>query len=242
MPSAAKTKVFLLNVVSLLKSLAETFKKRNKGPIQEFIVEEKGEDLKESLSYFIDRVCKELSPFPKIASLKEELQQGKYIVAFGDVLSQKLPNATLIDMAEEIADLLSMRFPEDLDYFEKCGKVLGKFFRNFKQEIQDASSKDEVISQGKMSERLANFFEKKCEEYCKEANTTPNAMCMEIDPVIQSGGNYTLTPTVRFNQEPLVYDAVVLIGLASYYDYKCQIARTLLFGTKKEDEDDYKFL
>lgn len=242
MPLEAKKKVDLLNVVKLLNSLEEHFNKKNRGPLKEFVVVEKGEDLKESLNYFIDRVCKELPSCPKIATLKDEPQQGKYIVALGDVLSDKIPNSTLVDMTEEITDLLSTRFPEEVEFFEKCGKVLCKTFKVFTQEIVDASSKEEEITQGKMAEKLGKLFENMCDQSCKEVQAMPNAMNLVIDPVIQSGGNFTLTTSSKFNQDLLVYDSVVIIAMASYYDYKCQIARTLFFGSQREDEEDYKFM
>ncbi len=54
-------------------------------------------------------------------------------------------------------------------------------------------------------------------------------------PIIQSGGDYNLKPTADSNNKNLQYD-VILISLAGrYFDFNCNINRTLFINPKQKE-------
>lgn len=226
----------------MLKPLIDRFNATCRGSITRFVMIEKGDDLKQSLNQFVSALVSEIGPKATIGSIQKEMQQGKYISALGEVMSEKMPDAKLVDLTDAITDTVSIRLPEDMDYFAKCSKFLCRIYKDYIDQVEQKAERDEEITQGQMSRHLNVLFEEKVSKYALEQGIVGDSISQVFNPCIQSGGVYTMSLSFKNDNSVMQYDAIVMSAMISYYDYNCLVSRTLLFGTEKAEENDYKLM
>lgn len=225
-----------------MKPLIDRFNSSSRSAIGQFVMIDKGDDLKQSIATFVDRILADIGRQGVIGSILQEMQQGKYITTLADVMSDKMPDAKVVDVTKLVEDVVSIRLPEEEEYFNKCATVLCKVYRDYLVEVEKLAEKDQDISQGKLSKNLSGIFEERVGKYAAESKIEADLLAQVINPCIQSGGEYTLSLSFKYDENPLQYDAVTMSAMLSYYDYKCLVSRTLLFSAEKSLENDYKLM
>lgn len=54
-------------------------------------------------------------------------------------------------------------------------------------------------------------------------------------PIVQSGGDYNLKPTAESSNKHLSYDVVLLSMAGRYFDFNCNVNRTLIINPKPKE-------
>jgi nucleosome binding factor SPN SPT16 subunit len=228
--------------VAVLGDLVAKVKEDSRGEVRRFVIIEKKEDLASSAEHFIESVKKELPAKPRIGMIEKEPQKGKYADALHQALTKNLADGQLFDISEAIAEVLSIKRPQDIPFFEKCAKFVTASFKDFVARIQKAANEDELINQNKLSDELNKNNENQITKYCRDFAMETDFVYGVIHPLIQSGGQYSFKTSGVSASEPLRYDSVVLSFTGAYFDLKVSATRTLLFGPTAAEEDDYKLV
>jgi nucleosome binding factor SPN SPT16 subunit len=228
--------------VSFLQNLVDRVKKESQGAIRRFELFEKKDDLVASAQEFLNMVKKELPEKPRIGMIKREPQKGKYPDAMEQAMVSLIPEGDFADISDMIAEVLSIKRPHDIPYFEKCGKFVADCFKDFVKNLEESAQSDRTITMNTFSDELYDGYEKNSRKYIKTLEMEEDFSYSVTQPFVQSGGNFSFKTNSVSSGDRLLYNCVILTFAGSYFDYKCIATRTYLFGSTKSDEDDYKIM
>lgn len=146
-----------------------------------------------------------------------------------------------VDIQRSISTMVSIKQKEELNLLEKSGEFSSKCMKYFKTKLEKIVEDDETANQVKIADELATLADKP-----KKVNLPFKADLIEpcYDPVVQSGGVYSLRPSAQTLDADLHYDnGTILCSLGfRFRNYCTNLTRTFFFNATKEQRRNYKIL
>jgi len=229
-----KTIYFL--VASKKKSLIESTKKPKEivnVPQIKIILRTPSDDNTPKIKEIFENIKQDINKSDiNIGYIKEEKGVGKAVEEFYSV-ADNIEGIHLVDTPNLIDEIIQTKDKTELNLINISSKyscyLLDYLNKEFENDVED----EKTIKHSKISEEVKKMYEKesfkkKFKEKYSKYNINPQLLEVKNDPVIQSGGNYTLDCFKESDNNDLSSDIIICKAFASYKDYNSQIIRTFM--------------
>jgi len=173
----------------------------------------------------------------KIGKLVKERQVSPFSSEVEGFL-QKL-SATNVEIGPLVQECLCVKESDELEIVRKAGKVAVWFEDKVIMEVENIIDNEAKTTHSAISKKIENMLESDTKSL--EAMTKADKQFADLSytPIIQSGGEYDLRPQAESNDENLSYDTIICSVGAKYYEYNCNVVRTLFIDPDTEQKQNY---
>ncbi len=128
-----------------------------------------------------------------------------------------------------IQESLCVKESDELENIKKAGKVAIWVQDKVIQEVENIIDSEVRMKHCDISKKIEAMFENPQEIKSLETSTKTDREFADLayTPIVQSGGAYDLRPQAESNDNDLSYDTVLCSVGAKYYEYNCNVVRTL---------------
>ena len=154
----------------------------------------------------------------------------------------------VLDCSILMDEILAVKEPEELENIKIASKYACFIMENLNRRFENIIDEDKKVPHSTIANEIKGLTEKpqfqnKFKEKSKLQNNIelPN---LEISshPIIQSGGNYSLSPLSPNDNNNLSSDVIICKVNSRYKDYNSNIIRTFMIDSDKTQQNYYKIL
>jgi len=177
-----------------------------------------------------------------ISSLKiGKLVKEKQVSAFSNEVEgflQKL-SPTYVEIGPLVQECLCVKESDELEIVRKAGKVAVWFEDKVIMEVENIIDNEAKTTHAEISKKIENMLENDTKNLEAVTKVDKQFADLSYTPIIQSGGGYDLRPQAESNDNPLSYDTIICSVGAKYYEYNCNVVRTLFIDPDTEQKHNY---
>ncbi|KAJ2722612.1 FACT complex subunit spt16 [Coemansia sp. Benny D115] len=150
----------------------------------------------------------------------------------------------MVDASAAIANVLAVKEESEVKYEKTAAKLCSTTMHSyFVDEMAGIFDEEKSITNDKMAERISGVLAN--EKLTKKLfGSVPMFDMVEwgAHPVVQSGGQYDLSPAAESNGSQLHAGTVICTLSMRYFMYSATISRTFMIDPTPEQEKNYSFL
>lgn len=168
-----------------------------------------------------------------------ENETGSFATKFcGKIKESEL---TSVDISRSLSNLVAVKQKEEIACLEKSSHFSSECMKWFKKKLETIVENDDQIKHVALSDELGNLADKP-----RTIGVKFKSELLEpcYDPLIQSGGVYSLKPSAQIQDSNLHYDSGTIVVSLGYRfrNYCSNIVRTFFFNASKDQRRNYKIL
>ena len=163
------------------------------------------------------------------------------------MLKKFTPNAEVLDCADFVDDILSLKDNEEIENITIASKYSCHIMEYVIKMFENAIDQEIPTSHQKIANDIKNYTEKtafitKFKDKEKLQNIEPSLLEIGSLPVIQSGGNYFVDPFGSSNSKKLSSDVIICKVNSRYKDYNSLLIRSFMIDAQNSQQTKYKIL
>jgi nucleosome binding factor SPN SPT16 subunit len=217
-----------------------------KGPQVEFLVRNLSEGNEESHAYIKEAILKKDSV--KVGKLVNEPGIGVLPEEWKKIMGADERKFEIVDCSILIDEILAVKEPEELENIKTASKYACFIMENLNRRFENIIDDDKKVAHSAIANEIKGLTEKpqfqnKFKDKYKMGNDV-DLSNLEISshPIIQSGGNYSLSPLSPNDNKNLSSDVIICKVNSRYKDYNANIIRTFMIDSDKSQQNNYKIL
>lgn len=145
------------------------------------------------------------------------------------------------DVTAAIAYVLAVKEDSELQFIQKaCNATETTYARVLCKELTVIIDKEKKVSHKKLSDKLNDAISKDASRFLEGMDSRLVDTC--YNPIIQSGGNYSLKFSSVSNDENIHYGSIVSSLGLRYKRYCSNVSRTLMIDPSEDQKKNYEFL
>ncbi|KAI8322331.1 FACT complex subunit spt16 [Martensiomyces pterosporus] len=179
-----------------------------------------------------------------VGVIAKEQPAGKLVDEWTSALASSKSDFTEINVGPALSKVLALKEDAELKYEKTAATLCSSVMRDyFIDEMANTFDEEKSITNEKMSERIASVLgnEKLSKRLFGKAPML-DMIEWSTAPVVQSGGQYNLSPSAASNSAQLHAGTVICTLSMRYFMYNASISRTFMIGPTPEQEKNYGFL
>ncbi|KAJ2779160.1 FACT complex subunit spt16 [Coemansia interrupta] len=210
-------------------------------PIEIFV---HGKDAAKNQEIFNQTISVMKSSGAKLGVIAKDSPSGKTVDEWNTAFMPSKAEFSETDVSSTIAGLLSVKEDSEMKYQRTAAKMCSSVMHSyFIDEMAGIFDEEKSITNEKMAERIANVLAN--DKLSKKLFPNVSALDMaewSTGPIVQSGGQYDLSPTANCSASQLHAGTVVCTLSMRYFMYNASISRTFMIDPTPEQEKNYSFL
>lgn len=183
----------------------------------------------------------------RIGMLLTEGGIGTLVDEWNKVIKTNSTQIELIESSYLIDEIFAVKDQSELE----CVKVASKYscfiMEHLNKKFENIIDEDKKVSHSQIANDLKALTEKpQFQNKFKDNNSSLQIDLQNLEissnPIIQSGGNYSLSPLSPNDSNTLSSDVIVCKVNTRYHDYNANIVRTFMIDADKSQQNYYKII
>lgn len=168
--------------------------------------------------------------------------------AFGEGCTAAVKELTQVNVAIACGQLMAKKNAGDVTLVKHAARLGSDILhKKFRKKILDVVDEDEKnTTHVSIAEHVNSFLEEPegdALKPIKKLGLDSSAVESCYEPILQSGGTYSLKPSAQSDERPLTWPGAILCSVGARYQMHCSnISRTYLIDPTSSQKKDYAFL
>ena len=168
--------------------------------------------------------------------------------AFGEGCTAAVKELTQVNVAVACGQLMAKKNAGDVTLVKHAARLGSDILhKKFRKKILDVVDEDEKnTTHVSIAEHVNSFLEEPegdALKPIKKLGLDSSAVESCYEPILQSGGSYSLKPSAQSDERPLTWPGAILCSVGARYQMHCtNISRTYLIDPTSSQKKDYAFL
>ena len=218
-----------------------------KGPNVEFIQRNPNESNEEAFQNILSSIMQD-GKSAKVGKFLSEPGIGNLAEEWKKMVSNKDYKFDFVDCSSLMEEIFAVKEPEELDNIKIASKYACFIMENVNKKFENIIDDDKKVTHSTIANEIRGLTEKPAflnkfrEKY--KIPSTADFQVLEITshPIIQSGGNYNLSPLCSNDNLNLSSDVIICKVNTRYKDYNANLIRSFMIDADKTQQNHYKIL